>query len=104
MNRRESEKQKEIQMYNNELSNEYIGDDECMHVSRLEDSPPERTAADGDEEEEDVVVVDSTLSLSLFANASKPMKLKEGNLRTQDGFGLSLDIKSPSFIPSSQLT
>ncbi|KAI3851275.1 hypothetical protein MKX03_002263 [Papaver bracteatum] len=91
------EMHKEIEM-NKELPNEYTGN-ECMVPSSQHYSQQTlKSYAAADHQNE---VVDSSLSLSLFRNASKPLKLKDddyyANLTsdtTDHGIGLSLDITS----------
>ncbi|RZC65687.1 hypothetical protein C5167_009379 [Papaver somniferum] len=90
------EMHKEIEM-NKDLPNEYTGSERMIPGSHYSQQPLKSYAAADHQNE----VVDSSLSLSLFRNASKPLKLKYDdsytNLTsgtTDHGFGLSLDITS----------
>ncbi|KAI3948867.1 hypothetical protein MKX01_022281 [Papaver californicum] len=84
---------------NKELPNEYTANERMvpsLHYSKQPLKSYAAAAADYQNE-----VVDSSLSLSLFRHASKPLKLKDDDYytnltsgTTDHGFGLSLEITS----------
>ncbi|MCL7023833.1 hypothetical protein MKW94_016213 [Papaver nudicaule] len=95
------EMHKEIEMHK-ELPTEYTANERMVPSLKYSKEPLKSYAAVAADSQ--IEVVDSSLSLSLFRNASKPLKLKDDDYctnltsctTTDHGFGLSLDITSSS--------